>query len=147
MIRAALILSAFLASPAAADTRAIDGDTTALGTEMTITIRNPRVRLLGIDTPEIGRAECPEERALALAARKALAEYIDQGAVMVRHETWGLDSLSRILGVYMLGHVSVNELLVERGFALVSDSQADWCPYLAGRLGPVTSLRPVKAPR
>jgi endonuclease YncB( thermonuclease family) len=64
--------------------RVIDGDTFEArvrvwpGIEITT-----KIRLRGIDAPELTRARCQEERDRAIAARDALAAILDQGDVGV----------------------------------------------------------------
>jgi endonuclease YncB( thermonuclease family) len=64
--------------------RVLDGDTFEArvrvwpGIEITT-----KVRLRGIDAPELGRAHCPEERTKAEAARDALRDMLAEGDVAV----------------------------------------------------------------
>ncbi|MEM7529075.1 MAG: hypothetical protein AAF416_15600 [Pseudomonadota bacterium] len=141
MIRAALILSALLASPAAADVRVIDGDSAKLMT-ITITLENITVRSLWGDTPEI-RGDCPMESLKAAEATEAFAEYVRAGAVPIHHSSFGIDRFGRPLVVWMLKGRSVMDLLIERSLAVPSDGpRHDWCHG-----APIWSPLPVGAPR
>jgi endonuclease YncB( thermonuclease family) len=64
-----------VAGPVRADVvRVVDGDTIEVSAHLWVSLRlSTRVRIRGIDTPEM-RGDCPEEKALAAAARDRLAE-------------------------------------------------------------------------
>lgn len=91
MLALALALSAALAAttPAQAQRRcrAIDGDTLACGSE--------RVRIMGLDAPEM-RGECPAEVAAARAAKDRLAVLIASGISLEPH---GRDRYRRLLAI------------------------------------------------
>jgi nucleoside 2-deoxyribosyltransferase/endonuclease YncB( thermonuclease family) len=63
-----VIAAAFAWDRARADIRVIDGDT--------IVVDGEKVRIVGLDAPEIGRARCPAERRLGEAARQRLAQLL-----------------------------------------------------------------------
>lgn len=87
---AALLAAAALtlATPAdAARCRAVDGDTLACGTE--------RVRLVGLDAPEL-RAQCPREWHAARASRARLQQLIAGGVQLERR---GSDRYRRTLAI------------------------------------------------
>jgi micrococcal nuclease len=70
-----------------------------------------RVRLLGINAPE--REEC-----LADDAKRALAEVLDRGAVVLERDISDRDSFGRLLRYAFAGEAFVNQELVARGLAL-----------------------------
>lgn len=67
--------------------RAVDGDTIRCGEQ--------RVRLLGLDAPEL-RGRCEAERRLAQAATERLAGLVEEG---VRLQTTGQDRFGRALAI------------------------------------------------
>lgn len=99
--------------------RAIDGDT--------LLVSGIRVRLEGIDAPEIGQI-CSDaagrEWRCGIEARRALARLV--AGVSVRCEDRGVDKYQRVLGVCRAGGIDVNAELVRRGlaWAFVSYSRA-----------------------
>ena len=88
----------------------VDGDT--------LNINGARVRLEGIDAPEMGQT-CTRGRAESWAcgteATKALARLV--GGQQVRCEQRGLDKYGRILGVCFAGTQDVNAWMVRQGHA------------------------------
>jgi len=86
LIGAALIL---LAMPAAAQQRAyaVDGDTLRVGRE--------RVRIMGLDTPEL-HGRCPREIAMARRAQARMGQLVAGGVLLSPH---GRDRYGRLLAV------------------------------------------------
>lgn len=115
------------AAPASAETitRVVDGDTVRIGTE--------RVRLRGIDAPELHNATCKAERLKAIAAKDALVELVDGKDVTV--DRVGIDVYGRTLAVLRIDGWDVGSRLVAAGHALPwRPGQADkaarkrvWC--------------------
>ena len=91
MLVIAVAISALVVglSPAQAQRRcrAIDGDTLACGRE--------RVRIMGLDTPEM-RGQCPAEIRAARAAKNRLAGLIAAGVIL---EPNGRDRYRRLLAI------------------------------------------------
>ena len=75
-----------------------------------------RVRLLGIDAPELARGRMPAQP-LAEDARDHLLRQV-KGKV-VRVQQYGQDASGRTLAVVWLGPVNINALMVMRGLAEV----------------------------
>ena len=120
--RYCLILSLVLAAfPAAAQqrARAIDGDTIAVGAE--------RIRVMGLDAPEL-RARCPRELRLARRARDRLAVHISTGIQLEPH---GRDRYGRLLAVVRdRSGRDVAQLLIAEGLARPYDGRGPrggWC--------------------
>jgi endonuclease YncB( thermonuclease family) len=109
--------------------RVIDGDTfearVRVWPGMDVTTK---VRLRGIDAPEM-RARCDEERTKALAARAALAEMLDEGAVAiagVRQDKYG----GRVDAAVSTARTSdVADALLARGLvrAYQGKRRQGWC--------------------
>lgn len=88
-----------------------------------------RVRVLGIDAPEIGdHAHCPAEAALAERARLYLAELLRLGPVTV--ETGRRDRYERVLGVVRVAGRDVAPLMIEAHLArpYAGGRRLSWCP-------------------
>ena len=89
-----------------------DGDTVQL-------MDGRKVRLLGINTPEMGRADRPSEP-LASEARKSLSALIRQaGSVGLRYGKQRKDRYKRELAHLIIdGHIDVQQVLLEQGLAI-----------------------------
>lgn len=94
---------------AAAEYYAIDGDT--LNVEAT----GERIRVLGIDAPELHPARCAEERRLGEAAKHALQELVDRGPVTL--ERLARDRYGRTLARVLIGGHDVAPWMVQHGLA------------------------------
>jgi micrococcal nuclease len=95
-----------------------DGDTIRLGAE--------RIRIVGLDTPELN-ARCPAERELAVEARGFLRGLLAAGAVGI--ERRGADRHGRTLAVVTVNGRDVAALLIAAGLARPYDGgrRAGWC--------------------
>lgn len=103
--------------------RAIDGDTIACGTA--------RVRMLNIDTPELGsHARCPAEAALAERARQFTAQRLAAGAVEIRVDgKRPRDRYGRTLAWVSVDAQDLGEELIAAGLARRWDGRRrPWCP-------------------
>jgi micrococcal nuclease len=85
----------------------IDGDTI----EVFLEGRNDRLRLLGIDAPELG--ECGYHE-----ARSALVDLVDGIDVRLEADVSDRDQFGRLLRYVWVGDVLVNEVLVSQGAAI-----------------------------
>jgi micrococcal nuclease len=111
----ALLLLCLLAAPASSNTparlaRVVDGDTIELAT-------GARVRLLQIDTPEVGSGEC-----YSRAAATELRRLVPDGSVLSLEADAPLDLVDRygrLLRYVHAGGRNVNLELVRRGAATV----------------------------
>jgi len=99
--------------------RVVDGDTVDVTLDLGFDILyNNRIRLLGIDTPEI-RTRDLEEKALGLAAKDRVKELCPVGSTVILRTTKdGKGKFGRILGEIFVEEQSVNKLLVEEGHAV-----------------------------
>jgi micrococcal nuclease len=117
MLRRILLLLGVLplvASAAASDTRrvarVVDGDTLTL-------VDGARVRLVQVDTPELGSGEC-----YSRAAAKALRRLTPDGTTVALERDAGLDAVDghgRLLRYVWRGSTNVNLELVRQGAATV----------------------------
>ncbi len=99
--------------------RAVDGDTIRCGEQ--------RVRLVGLDAPEL-RARCEEERELALAATERLRGLLEGGVTLEEH---GQDRYGRALAVVRNQRgENVAGVLIREGLARAYNGRGPrngWC--------------------
>ncbi|WP_421992343.1 thermonuclease family protein [Roseococcus sp.] len=117
----ALPILLFVASPVPAQTRCrvVDGDTIRCGDE--------RVRIMGLDTPELS-ARCPREERLARAATARMSDLIAGGVTLQPH---GRDRYHRLLAVVRdrQGR-DVAQVMIREGHARPYDGRGrreGWC--------------------
>lgn len=115
----ALAICTFCNLPALAETCTVtDGDTIRCGDE--------RIRLKGIDAPELFSPKCREERRLAERARGRLAELV--GGVELRVDRAGRDRYRRTLATVYGPQGDVGAVLVAEGLARVwAGRRMPWC--------------------
>ncbi|WP_375573421.1 thermonuclease family protein [Ahrensia marina] len=95
----------------------IDGDT--------IRLHNERIRLVGIDAPELFDSGCEAERALALRARDRLSELLSSEPWRVVPD--GTDRFGRTLANVRLERDWAGSVLVREGLAQWYENDWDWC--------------------
>ncbi len=102
-----------------AEIRVTDGDT--------FRVRDERIRIANIDTPEMpGRARCDSEARLALEAKARLGELLSDGEVRLARQ--GLDRYGRTLATVRAGGVDVGEQLIRDRLAQRwMGRRASWC--------------------
>ena len=87
-----------------------DGDSIRLGER--------RVRLVGIDAPEIGKAKCAAERALGERAADRLVVLLNQGRFdMIAHRFDTTDKFGRELMLARRGDVDLGRQMIDEGLA------------------------------
>lgn len=105
--------------------RVVDGDTVDVDIDLGfhVVLKNQRVRLRGIDTPE-SRTRDKVEKKFGIAAKKYLELMLGHGdATLVTHKD-GKGKFGRILGDFMVydskadARRSVNTMMVEQHFAV-----------------------------
>ena len=111
-----MTILAFLAAAALA-VRIVDGDTLVVDAE--------RVRLVGVDAPELRGAHCAAEEALARLAADRLRALTAAGALDL--ERRGIDRYGRTLAVVRVAGVDVGARLIEEGYARRWPSRRGWC--------------------
>jgi micrococcal nuclease len=104
---------------AATAIRVIDGDTVAIGAE--------RIRLIGVDAPEV-QGRCPAERAGAARASQFLRQLLATGGTVAVTRS-GHDRYGRTLARLRLGTLDVSGALLLAGLARPYDGgrRAGWC--------------------
>lgn len=99
----------------------VDGDTIRLGQR--------RVRLIGIDAPEIAGAQCPAERALGERSANRLLALVNAGEFdLVGHRFHNSDNHGRDLRLLRRGDASFGRQLIDDGLARrYFGSKRSWC--------------------
>ena len=106
--------------------KVVDGDTVDVDIDLGfgIWVRNERIRMMGIDTPE-SRTRDLEEKALGLDATNWMKEKLE-GAIdgddelVIRTELkGGMGKYGRLLGWLYIGdaEISLNEQMIDEGYA------------------------------
>lgn len=96
-----------------------DGDTIVVDLDLGrgVWVKDEKIRLRGIDTPE-RRSKDAQEKAAAYLAREALLDMLHGNDLIV--ETF-IDKeegkFGRLLGVVYVGEMNVNEAMIDRGWA------------------------------
>lgn len=110
--------------------RNYDGDTITVLFEVWINTHvEANVRVMGVDTPEIRGAKCPEEKALAIKAREFTKQAL-KGDVMI--DVVGEDSYpGRVDGWVYINGVGLDKLLIDAGlghpYTYGIDEPGGWC--------------------
>ena len=99
----------------------IDGDTFKLG--------DRKIRIIGIDAPELAEPRCPEEAALARRSADRLLALLNQGQFeMVAHRLQREDRHGRDLMVLERNGASIGRQLIDEGLAQrYIGSKRSWC--------------------
>ena len=110
-----------LCGPGRGNACVVDGDTFKLGTR--------RIRVTGIDAPELSGAACPAEAALGVRARDRLLVLLNAGPFdMVAHRLQRSDSYGRDLRVVQRGDQVIGDTLIDEGLAHgYFGSKESWC--------------------
>lgn len=101
-------------------TKVYDGDTITVDLDlgMRVHLLKKRVRLYGIDTPEL-RGVSAEIKAKGIAARDWLRDKILNKEIVLRTLKDKKGKYGRLLGILYIDGVNLNDLLVEEGHAVV----------------------------
>jgi micrococcal nuclease len=101
----------------------VDGDTVDVDIDLGfgITLRDERVRIMGIDTPE-SRTSDKVEKVFGLASKDRLKELLGKDAILITTENkHGEDmkgKFGRVLGDFKVGDKRATEILIEEGHAV-----------------------------
>ena len=104
-------------------TRIVDGDTVDVDIDLGfgVWLKDERVRIMGIDTPESRTAD-PVEKVFGLASKKRLEQLLGEtGILKTVIDKAGGDAkgkFGRILGDFLVGDRTVTEILIEEGHAV-----------------------------
>ena len=103
--------------------KVVDGDTVDVDIDLGfgITLRDERVRIMGIDTPE-SRTSDKVEKVFGLASKNRLKELLEKEAVLITYEDKNGEDMKgkfgRILGDFKYEDKTVSEILIEEGHAV-----------------------------
>lgn len=99
----------------------IDGDTFKLG--------DRKIRIIGIDAPELTEPRCPEEAALARRSGDRLLALLNQGSFeMIAHRLQREDRHGRDLMVLERNGASIGSQLIDEGLAQsYFGAKRSWC--------------------
>jgi len=94
-----------------------DGDTITVDIDLgfDMILRNQKIRLLGINTPEVRG----KEREAGLASRNALRERIGNKWIIIKTQQDKKGKYGRWLGTLFIEEENVNEWLIKEGLAEV----------------------------
>lgn len=98
----------------------VDGDTVDVDIDLGfgVWLRNERVRVMGIDTPE-SRTSNEVEKLFGLAAKKRLAEILGEKSILRTQKPGKSDEkFGRILGDFVIGEKTAAGILIEEGHAV-----------------------------
>ena len=100
-------------------TEVYDGDTITVDIDLgfDIVMQNQKLRLFGINTPEVRGKSRPE----GLESRDALRDQILHEEVLIKTHRDKKGKYGRYLGTVFFEGTNINELLVERGLAEFHD--------------------------
>lgn len=103
--------------------KVIDGDTVDVDIDLGfgIVLKNERVRIIGIDTPE-SRTRDKVEKLFGLAAKKRVKELLKGDVILkTQIDRSGGDAtgkFGRILGDFTIGDKTLTEIMIEEGHAV-----------------------------
>lgn len=98
----------------------VDGDT--------IHFQGTTIRIADIDTPEVGRPQCPSEKALGDRATLRMIELLNQGPIEIGDYPRDQDRYGRKLRIIRRNGHSLGEILVVEGLARRWDgARHSWC--------------------
>jgi endonuclease YncB( thermonuclease family) len=110
-----------LCGPGSGPACVIDGDTFQLG--------DRKVRIMGIDAPELAAPRCPEEAALAQKATVRLRTLLNEGDFeMIAHRLQTQDRYGRSLMLIKRNGKSIGRQLIDEGLAhRYTGFKRSWC--------------------
>ena len=92
-----------------------DGDTCYV----TYKGKNDKVRLLGLDTPEISNPKCEQEYALGIDARNFVNNLISEGVSIKFKTEYNRDFFGRILSYIIVDGENVSKKIVSNGLGVI----------------------------
>ena len=95
--------------------KVIDGDTTDVDIDLGfgVWLKKQRVRFYGVDTPE-SRTRDLEEKKYGLMAKQFVLDHLPIGSTQtLRTRKDGVGKYGRILGEFVVGDTTVNQLLID----------------------------------
>lgn len=99
-------------------TRIIDGDTFEIETKQ-------KVRLIGIDTPELNKSNNLDPECFGIQAAQKLSDLILNKKVRMEKDISETDRFGRLLRYVYVGNIFINQQLIESGFAFAKNYPPD----------------------
>jgi len=95
-----------------------DGDTITVNIDLGfgVTMHKQKIRLLGIDTPELRGSE--EEKTKGRAARDYLRDLIDGRHIMLKTKKDKTGKYGRLLGTIYINDININQMMIDHGYAV-----------------------------
>ena len=107
-----------ICGPAKRYTCTVDGDT--------VWLRGEKIRLKGIDAPEVSQPKCGSEAALAARATSRLGYILSANEWVISRS--GKDRYGRTLAQFWIGNKTAGDMLVKEGLARKwRGHKEDWC--------------------
>lgn len=109
--------------------KVVDGDTVDVDIDLGfgIWLKDERVRIMGIDTPE-SRTSDKVEKVFGLAAKDRLKQLLEKDAILITTDNKDGEDMKgkfgRILGDFMVGDRRVTEIMIEEGHCVPYHGQA-----------------------
>jgi len=104
--------------------KVIDGDTVDLIIDLGFDIKiKQRVRLLGIDTPEL-RGKTELEKQAALISKEKVEDLLEGKEIFVSSKKEGADKYNRYLAEIFIDDMNINKYLLDNGYAKVYNGEA-----------------------
>lgn len=102
-----------------------DGDTCYV----TIENENTKIRLLELDTPEISKPKCTQEKKLGIQARDFINELILNAKNIKIKTEYKKDYFGRTLAFVIIDGVNISELLIKNNLGVVykKGHKKNWC--------------------
>ena len=106
-------------------TNIVDGDTVDVDIDLGfgVWLRDQRIRLYGIDTPE-SRTSDPFEKLYGKAATAFLKKWLDGGDVTIKTSKDGRGKFGRILGELWVFDTNINKKMIEEHHAVEYHGQS-----------------------
>ena len=106
-------------------TNVVDGDTVDVDIDLGfgVWLRDQRIRLYGIDTPE-SRTSDPFEKLYGKAATEFLKKWLDGGDVTIKTSKDGRGKFGRILGELWVFDTNINKKMIEEHHAVEYHGQS-----------------------
>ena len=106
-------------------TKVVDGDTVDVDIDLGfgVWLRDQRIRLYGIDTPE-SRTSDPSEKLYGKAATEFLKKWLDGGDVTIKTHKDERGKFGRILGELWVFDTNVNKKMIEEHHAVEYHGQS-----------------------
>ena len=110
--------------------KVIDGDTLDVQVQVWLGQHiQTRVRLMGIDTPEM-RGKCSSEKALAEKAKNFLSEQVSNDTLLLKNIHYGKYAGRILADVELENGKNLSELIIRHGYARPyrGGKRQGWCP-------------------